>query len=188
MGSCFLNFGHLSAKICVSPNIVFTSQHRCKTTHLSTSVSRKRICSSVCVRCWPRVWQLLPPAWEKRRPEKGSRVARRTTMPSLLHARLTAVHKGQSVPGPGDRLLTVSTIIQALSLGPVARWNVNNDDFSVTTEFYSQYSPHLLLLPGLARTGGTPGGGGGPASWSRGHEAGEVCQVRGGLMLGRWRW
>ena len=87
--------------------------------------------------------------------------------------------------------LTVSTIIQALSLGPVARWNVNNDDFSVTTEYYSQYSPHLLLLPGLARTGDTPGGGGWePASWSRGHEAGvsEVCQVRGGLMLGRWRW
>ena len=73
--------------------------------------------------------------------------------------------------------LTVSTIIQALSLGPVARWNVNNDDFSVTTEYYSQYSPHLLLLPGLATTRGTPGGGGWPASWSRGHEAGvsKVC-------------
>ena len=61
-------------------------------------------------------------------------------------------------------LLTVSTIIQALSLGPVARWNVNKDGFSVTTEYYSQYSPHLLLLPGLATTRGTPGGGGWPAS------------------------
>ena len=57
--------------------------------NLSTSVSRKKISSSVVVLCEPLVWQFLPPDWEKRRPEKGSTVFNDTTIPSPLHARLT---------------------------------------------------------------------------------------------------